>query len=90
MTNNKKQTLYEIEVAGILDQDWRQWFNSHAVVIHSNKEKGSVTTLTVPVSDQSALRGILGKIWDLNLTLISLHRLELGSEKVENEMGKTG
>ena len=85
MTNNKEQTLYEIEVAGTLGQDWRQWFNSHSIVIRSNKNKGSITTLTVPVSDQSALRGILGKLWDLNLTLISLHRLELGSEEVQTE-----
>ena len=33
-----------------------------------------VTTMTGPVTDQAALRGILEKIWDLNLTLLSVTR----------------
>jgi len=37
---------------------------------------GDQTILSGPVTDQAALRGLLNKIWDLNLTLISLERVE--------------
>ena len=48
--------------------------------------EGGVTTLTGPVADQSALRGILSKIWDLNLTLISVRRIEAdGEEENKND-----
>ena len=40
----------------------------------------SITTLTGPVADQAALRGILTKVWDLNLTLISVTRIERDSK----------
>jgi len=62
---------YQIQVQGRLDEDWSDWFSGMTVTF-----EGSVTTLTGPVADQAALRGILTKIWDLNLTLISITRIE--------------
>jgi hypothetical protein len=38
------------------------------------------TTLTGPVADQAALRGLLCALWDLNLTLISVARIETGGK----------
>jgi hypothetical protein len=38
----------------------------------------SITTLTGPVADQARLRGIVSKIWDLNLTVISVNQIESG------------
>ena len=64
-------TRYQIKVRGRLDEDWSDWFSGMTVTFES-----SVTTLTGAVADQSALRGILTKIWDLNLTLISITRIE--------------
>jgi len=66
---------YQIKVAGQLDPDWSDWFSDLAVTVeHSGDE--AITALTGPVADQAALRGILIKLWDLNLTLISVSQVD--------------
>jgi hypothetical protein len=60
---------YQIQVQGRLDKDWSDWLNGLTVT-----SEAGVTTLTGPVSDQAALRGILTRIWDLHLTLLSVTR----------------
>lgn len=64
-----EQGIYEIRGKGILDEKWSDWFDGMTITF----ESGS-TTLTGPVADQAALRGILTKIWDLDLTLISVNQ----------------
>ena len=44
-------------------------------------EGATVTLFTGPIADQAALRGILNKLWDLNLTLISVSRVETGTKE---------
>jgi hypothetical protein len=73
-TANKTWQVWEIKVQGILDPQWAEWFNGMMVTNESD-----ITTLVGPVIDQAALRGILDKIWDLNLTLISVNRIETNS-----------
>ena len=85
MVKNQKQAIYEIRVKGELDEGWQQWFNSREFILQSTRDQSAVTTLTLPVADQSALRGILGKLWDLNLTLISLHLVESKPGEVNHE-----
>lgn len=85
MENYRGNSIYEIQVRGMLDESWQQWFNSEEFLFQSTKDHSTVTKLVVTVADQSALRGILGKLWDLNLTLISLHLIEIKSEEVNNE-----
>jgi hypothetical protein len=65
--------VYQIKVQGKLDESWSDWFSGMTITFGSG-----ITKLTGPVADQSALRGILSKIWDLNLTLISVTRIEIG------------
>ncbi len=67
--------VYEIQVRGRIDPRWADWFSEVAIVVD-----GEVTTLTGPVVDQAALRGILSKIWDLNLGVISVRTIEAGTE----------
>ena len=67
-----EQEVYQITVKGVLDETWSDWFSGMAVTFGDG-----VTTLTGPVADQAALRGILVKIWDLNLTLISASQIEI-------------
>ena len=76
MTN--KQTIYQIKMQGKLDEKWSDWFNEMTVTLESD-----ITTLTGAVVDQAALRGILDKVWDLNLTLISVNRIEMNSWREE-------
>jgi hypothetical protein len=69
-------TTYQIRAVGKLDEGWSDWFSGMAVTLESN-----VTVLTGPVADQAALRGILTRIWDLNLILISVNRIEADSKQ---------
>ena len=51
-----------------------------------SRRKSAIATLIGPVANQAALRGILCKLWDLNLTLISVRRIEAhGKEEHEND-----
>lgn len=65
------RVAYQIKVQGKLDEKWSGWFSGMALTFD-----GDVTTLTGAVTDQSALRGLLSRIWDLNLTLISIRRIQ--------------
>jgi hypothetical protein len=62
--------IYQIKVRGVLNERWSDWFNGMTLT-----SEGGVTTLTGAV-DQSALRGILARIGDLNLKLISVIYVE--------------
>ncbi len=73
MTAERK--VYRIRVEGKLDEGWSDWFDGMTLTLESD-----ITTLTGAVADQAALRGILTKILDLNLTLISVNRIETGSK----------
>ena len=61
-------TCYRIQVQGQLDESWSQWFDGMAVAFEDG-----VTTLTGALADQAALRGVLDRIWDLNLAVISVN-----------------
>ncbi|MEE4310382.1 MAG: hypothetical protein V2J62_00815 [candidate division KSB1 bacterium] len=60
---------YRIRVAGLLDRQWSDWFAGMDIDYEDDE-----TVLYGRVPDQSALHGLLVKIRDLNLTLISLER----------------
>ena len=70
---NDNCCFYEIRIAGELDEQWSDWFSSMAVTIEGDNKK--VTTLTGCV-DQAALRGIVNKLWDMNLVLISVNPID--------------
>lgn len=65
--------FYEIKVQGQLDPRWSQRFEGMTLAHAENGESGVACTLIAgPVIDQPALHGLLAKIRDLNLTLISV------------------
>jgi hypothetical protein len=73
LTRSVDQTgLYEIQVLGILDESWSGWFGGMIITVEKD-----VTTMSGSVPDQTALRGILDRIWDLNLALISVRRTDI-------------
>lgn len=64
--------LYEIRVKGHLDQHWSAWFDGMTV---NNKANGD-TVISGPLVDQAALHSLLVKVFNLNLTLVSVLRME--------------
>ena len=73
---------YQIKVRGRLDEKWSDWFNG--MTITSERD---ITTLTGAV-DQAKLRGIVSKIWDLNLTVISV--TQIGAQKNDSHLLEGG
>ena len=67
-----KQMYYEIRASGQLDDRWAAWFDGLSL---ARMEDGT-TILSGPVADQAALRGMLNRLWDLNLSVISVRRIE--------------
>jgi hypothetical protein len=69
-------TSYHIRIKGHLDERWMRWFEGLEVTQHPNGE----TLISGVVMDQAALHGILNRICDLGLELISVQRYETGNE----------
>ena len=65
-------TRYAIRVQGHLDAHWSEWLGGMALA----HEAGGVTRLEGPIQDQAALYGLLTKLRDLSLTLLTVQRLE--------------
>ncbi len=72
---NEFKPVYQIKVKGKLPEHWSDWFNGMALTCETVRDGVSITTLTGPVIDQAALHGILDRILDLNLGLISVDRI---------------
>ena len=82
MTNRRefdKQGIYEIRVSGVLDRKWSDWFDGFAITPQADDE----TLLAGPVADQADLHGLLAKIRDLGLPLLSVQRVEAASPTEE-------
>lgn len=62
---------YEIRLAGQLDSRWSEWFEGLTLVTDSD----GCTTLTGPVIDQAALHGLIRRVSDLGVPLISVNIL---------------
>lgn len=73
--HHHKPGHYEIRVTGHLDPRWADWFEGLAIVTDANGE----TLLTGPVADQAALHGMLRKIRDLGMPLVSVNRIQTGT-----------
>jgi hypothetical protein len=72
--------VYEIRVEGHLGDRWSDWFDGLTIRNDPNGE----TRLTGLISDQTALYGVLAKIHNLNLVLVSLVRLSYSENQTEN------
>ncbi len=66
--------LYEIRLKGHLGSQWTDWFEGLTITLEDNGD----TLLTGPVIDQAALHGLLKKIRDLGMPLVSVSPVEPG------------
>ena len=64
-------TIYEIRVAGHLSPQWVDWFEGLTITL----EEDGNTLLTGPVADQAALHGLLKKVRDLGMSLLSVNQV---------------
>ena len=67
----------EIRVKGRIDEDWTEWFEGFSIMYTEQDE----TLLSGEVVDQSELYGLLAKLRDLGLDLISVKHAEDGEEE---------
>jgi hypothetical protein len=72
----------EIIIKGRIDEDWSEWFEGFVITYHEKDE----TVLTGSVTDQAELYGLLARIRDLGLSLVSLrHRGSNGEENCSSD-----
>jgi hypothetical protein len=76
------QYKYQIVVYGNLDKKWSEWFSGMEI-----SAQGGITKLSGVMVDQVRLRGVLSKLWDLNLIVISVKRMALQENQNDSEQG---
>lgn len=73
--------VYHIRIKGHLDRGWADWFGGLAITLEENGE----TSLTGTVVDQAALHGLLRKVRDLGLPLVSVNYAGTCREDIPKE-----
>ena len=71
-TNPDQPMLYQIRIKGQLDRKWIDWFENVTIAL----EEDGDTLITCPVVDQAALHGLLKKVRDLGMPLVSVNRVK--------------
>ena len=71
-----RPATYEIKVQGWIDESWSDWFEDMDVVPETNETDTPITKLTGTVVDQAALIGLLRRLYNLRLALLSVNRVE--------------
>src|SRR5690348_7084982 len=72
--DREQPTVYEIRIKGHLGREWADWFGGLTVTLEQNGD----TSLAGAVPDQAALHGLLRKVRDLGMTLLSINSMEPG------------
>jgi len=71
-TGESQPVVYQIRIEGHLGCEWTDWFGGLIITL----EEDGDTLLTGPVIDQSALYGLLKKVRDLGMPLLSVNRVD--------------
>jgi hypothetical protein len=79
-TNQNQPTVYQIRLKGQLDSQWTDWFEGLTITLDDNGD----TLLTGPVVDQAALHGLLKKVRDLGMPLVSVSPVDPRQPDVSN------
>ena len=79
-STQSQPVVYQIRLKGHLDSQWTDWFEGLTITL----EEDGDTLLTGPVIDQAALHGLLKKVRDLGMPLVSVNFVNLGRTKTQD------
>ena len=79
-TNSDQPVVYQIRIKGHLGREWADWFEGLTITLEENGD----TLLTGSVVDQAALHGLLKKMRDLGMPLVSVSPVEPGQTDVSD------
>lgn len=75
----EQNCLYKIVVDGDLHESWSEWLGEVDLETRIGGFDSCYTIVLSEIPDQAALRGLLNRIWDLNLEIISLNKYHQGA-----------
>ena len=78
-------TEYEIRIAGPLDPERAEWFGDLALTLEHTAAGETITVLSGPVIDRAVLFGILSRVRDLGLTLISVNPIDPATQAAASD-----
>ena len=78
--NYEAPLIYQIRIKGHLLPQWTEWFDNATI----SREADGSTLLTCTIIDQAALHGLLKKVRDFGLPLLSVNRLDADQEDSPN------
>jgi len=79
--DSNQPTIYQIRVKSHLGSDWTEWFEGLSITLENNGDM----LLTGPVVDQAALHGLLKKVRDLGMPLVSVNPVQSDETRLEKE-----
>ncbi len=79
-TDPNEPMTYQIRIRGHLGREWTDWFEGLTITLEDNGD----TLLTGPVVDQAALFGLLKKVRDLGMTLLSVVGVKPGQAQASD------
>lgn len=79
MRLNLLMDIYEFQIKGHLDDRWSEWFGGLAV----QRWENGTTVLVGPLVDQAALYGVIIRLRDLGLSLLSVSRVTASQDSME-------
>jgi hypothetical protein len=75
--DSSESIVYKIRIKGQLDSQWTDWFEGLTITLDDNND----TLLTGPIVDQAALHGLLKRVRDSGMTLISVCPVSLQEDR---------
>jgi hypothetical protein len=71
-----ERAKYQIRVEGRLEPQWTARLGNMTLAVHEGEGQPAVTDLTGWIADQAALMGVLGQLYALGVTVVSVERLK--------------
>lgn len=68
--------VFELQVRGVLDESWIELLGVETIAVNETPDQGAVTVLTGMFYDQAALRGLLERLYTLNLPLLAVRHVD--------------